>query len=533
MSISTENTIVKSLFNKALLHKTALAGAVIMALSGVTTQSQAAVPKDMLVIGKAADPQTLDPAVTIDNNDWTVTYPAYQRLVGYKTEDGKGSTQVEGDLAASWTSSADQLVWTFTLKPGARFDDGSAVNADAVKESFDRLMKIGQGPSEAFPKDMQVSVVDPMTVRFTLKTPFAPFLYTLANDGAGIVNPAIAKANPTDDGKAWLSSHTAGSGPYKLERWQKGQQLVLVPNTYYSGPKPAFKRVTVKIIGESSSRRLQLSRGDLDIADSLPIDQLAALKQENKVAVEEYPSLRVTYLYLNNAKSPMNQVDLRRAISYAVDYQGMVKGILGGNAKQMRGPIPDGMWGYDPKAMQYSTDLSQAKADLAKVKTQPGTLDFLYSDSDPNWEPIALSVQASLASAGIKVKLEKLANATMRDRIGQGDYDISIGNWSPDFADPYMFMNYWFESDKKGLPGNRSFYSNPQVDDLLKKAVSVTDQKQRTDYYQQAQKIVIGEAAYVYLFQKNYQLAMNKDLKGFVFNPMLEQVFNVAQMSKQ
>ncbi len=518
---------------RALIQKTSLAAAVMMALSGVSLPAQAAVPKDMLVIGKAADPQTLDPAVTIDNNDWTVTYPAYQRLVGYKSEGGKGSTQVEGDLAASWSASDDERVWTFKLKPGARFDDGSEVNAEAVKWSFERLMKIGQGPSEAFPKDMQVSVVDPMTVRFTLKTPFAPFLYTLANDGAGIVNPAIAKANPADEGKAWLAAHTAGSGPYKLDRWQKGQQLVLVPNPYYSGAKPAFKRVTVKIIGESSSRRLQLSRGDLDIADSLPIDQLAALKQENKVAVDEYPSLRVTYLYLNNAKGPLSQVDLRRAVSYAVDYQGMVKGILGGNAKQMRGPIPDGMWGYDPQAMQYSNSPAKAKAELAKVKTAPGTLDLLYSDSDPNWEPIALSVQATLASAGIKVKLEKLANATMRDRIGQGDYDISIGNWSPDFADPYMFMNYWFESDKKGLPGNRSFYTNPQVDTLLKEAVSHSDQKQRTEYYQQAQKIVIDEAAYVYLFQKNYQVAMNKDLKGFVFNPMLEQVFNVAQMSKQ
>lgn len=513
--------------------KTQVAGAIFLALSGLSFAAQAAVPKDMLVIGKAADPQTLDPAVTIDNNDWTVTYPAYQRLVQYKTEDGKGATQVEGDLAASWTASPDQLVWTFKLKPGAKFDDGSDVNADAVKWSFGRLMKIGQGPSEAFPKDMTVTVVDPMTVTFTLKTPFAPFLYTLANDGAGIVNPAIAKANPADEGKAWLAGHTAGSGPYKLDRWQKGQQLVLVPNPHYNGTKPAFKRVTVKIIGESATRRLQLSRGDLDIADSLPMDQLAALKKEDKVAVEESPSLRVTYLYLNNAKAPLNQVDLRRAISSAVDYQGMVKGILGGNAKQMRGPIPEGMWGFDPGAKQYTLDLTQAKADLVKVKDKPQTLDFLYSDNDPNWESIALAVQASLGQAGINVKLEKLANATMRDRIGLGDYDISIGNWSPDFADPYMFMNYWFESDKKGLPGNRSFYSNPDVDALLKKAVSVTDQKQRTDYYQQAQKIVIDEAAYVYLFQKNYQVAMNKDVKGFVFNPMLEQVFNVSQMSKK
>ena len=124
------------------------------------------------------------------------------------------------------------------------------------------------------------------------------------------------------------------------------------------------------------------------------------------------------------------------------------------------------------------------------------------------------------------------ANATMRDRVGKGDYDIAIGNWSPDFADPYMFMNYWFESDKKGLPGNRSFYENGEVDKLLRSALATTDQVARTNDYQQAQTIVIDEAAYVYLFQKNYQLAMNKDVKGFVFNPMLEQVFNISTMSK-
>lgn len=210
----------------------------------------------------------------------------------------------------------------------------------------------------------------------------------------------------------------------------------------------------------------------------------------------------------------------------------MVKGILGGNGKQMRGPIPEGMWGYDANAQQYSQDADKAKAALAAVKDKPASLNFLYSISDPNWEAIALSVQASLATVGLNVKLEKLANATMRDRIGQGNYDIAIGNWSPDFADPYMFMNYWFESDKKGLPGNRSFYSDPQVDALLKKAVSVSDQQVRTADYQAAQKIVIDQAAYVYLFQKNYQVAMNKEVKGFVYNPMLEQVFNVGQMSK-
>lgn len=287
-----------------------------------------------------------------------------------------------------------------------------------------------------------------------------------------------------------------------------------------------------RLIGESASRRLQLSRGDIDIADALPVDQLNALKQENKVNVAEYPSLRVTYLYLNNSKAPLNQADLRRAISWSTDYQGMVNGILSGNGKQMRGPIPEGMWGYDATAMQYNHDETKAKAEWDKVTSKPTSLTFLYSDNDPNWEPIALATQSSLNKLGINVKLEKLANATMRDRVGKGDYDIAIGNWSPDFADPYMFMNYWFESDKKGLPGNRSFYENSEVDKLLRNALATTDQTQRTRDYQQAQKIVIDDAAYVYLFQKNYQLAMNKEVKGFVFNPMLEQVFNINTMSK-
>lgn len=264
----------------------------------------------------------------------------------------------------------------------------------------------------------------------------------------------------------------------------------------------------------------------------LPVDQLNALKQENKVNVAEYPSLRVTYLYLNNSKAPLNQADLRRAISWSTDYQGMVNGILSGNGKQMRGPIQEGMWGYDATAMQYNHDETKSKAEWDKVTSKPTSLTFLYSDNDPNWEPIALATQSSLNKLGINVKLEKLANATMRDRVGKGDYDIAIGNWSPDFADPYMFMNYWFESDKKGLPGNRSFYENSEVDKLLRNALATTDQTQRTRDYQQAQKIVIDDAAYVYLFQKNYQLAMNKEVKGFVFNPMLEQVFNINTMSK-
>lgn len=518
-------SMIRAGFRRALMA--AVMGAGACALAG---GAWAATPADTLVIGKPADPQTLDPAITIDNNDWTVTYPAYQRLMRYRQVDGKGSTEVEGDLAASWSASPDNLVWTFKLNDGQKFSDGTPVDAQAVKQSFERLLAKKQGPSEAFPADLKIDALDGQTVRFTLSKPFAPFLYTLANNGASIVNP---KAMQRDDADAWLSGHTAGSGPYRLVSWQKGQSLQLERNPHYAGSKkPTLAKFVVKIVPESSARRLQLQKGDLDVAEELPVDQLQALKKDRGVQVAEFPSLRVTYLYLNNAKGPLQNLDLRRAVVAALDYRGIVDGIMMGQARQMRGPIPEGMWGHDAALPQPEQDVAAAKALVQTAGGVPSPLLLRYSTQDPAWEPIALTVQANLTAIGVPVKLEKLANATLRENLGQGNFDISIGNWSPDFADPYMFTSYWFDSDKKGLAGNRSFYANPQVDQWLREAATLSDQAQRVALYKQVQAQVVKDAAYAYLYQKNYQAGLGAQVKGFVFNPMLERVFNVADMTK-
>lgn len=486
---------------------------------------------DLLVLAKAADPQTLDPAQTMDNNDWTVTYPLYQRLVRYDvTEDGKGLTSVVGELASSWSASTDGTVWTFDLASGHAFSDGAAVDAAAVEYSFNRLMDLGRGPSEAFPAGMKVEATGDMQVTFTLEQPFAPFLYTLANNGAGIVNPAV-DGKGGDHGTEWLSGNSAGSGAYMLTGWERGQSLVLEPNPHYGGAAPSIEKVRVDIIAEASARRLKLEAGDVHIAESLPVDQLDALDGAAGIDVQNYPSLKVTYLYLNNKVAPLDNVDVRRAISNAVDYQGIIDGILDGNGVQMRGPIPEGMWGQNKDAIQYSYDLEAAKKALSMAGGASEEITFLYSDRDPLWEPIAIATQAYLSQLGLNVKLEKLANATMRERFDTGEFGIATGNWSPDFADPYMFTNYWFDSKRHGLAGNRSWYTNDQVDGLLQKAVVSSDTAERTALYGELQEIVTDEAAYVYLFQKDYRIAVREDVAGFVFNPMLEDIFNFGSMS--
>jgi peptide/nickel transport system substrate-binding protein len=500
-------------------------------LAGGLIGVEPAYASSTFVIAKAADPQSLDPAQTMDNNDWTVTYRIYQRLVKYEVSpEGKGLTSVTGDLAKSWEVSPDGLTWVFKIAEGNAFSDGTPVDAQAVEYSFQRLFALGQGPSEAFPKGILVNATGPMEVTFQLPEAFAPFLYTLANNGASIVSPSV-DSKGGQQGTTWLAGNSAGSGPFMLASWEKGQSIVLKPNPHYGGKAPALSNVRIDIIPEASARRLKLEAGDAQIAEGLPNDQLDALANSSNVVVKDYPSLLVTYLYLNNAKAPLDQVTVRKALSYAIDYSAIIDGVIGGHGKQMRGPIPDGMWGAKADTLQYSLDLTKAKSLLASAPAISRPITFLYSDRDPNWEPIAIATQAFLAQVGINVKLEKLANATMRERIDKGDFDIAIGNWSPDFADPYMFTNYWFDSARKGLAGNRSFFKNPNVDALLAAAAKSVDQAERAALYGDVQDIVTDEAAYVYLFQKDYRIAMSKSVTGFVFNPMLQDIYNIDNIT--
>ena len=424
----------------------ALAGAFALVLVGGAHQAAMATDSTTLVIGKAGDPDNLDPAVTVTNQSWTATYPAYERLVKFKVENGKGSTEVEGGIAKSWEPSADGKEWTFKLGDGHTFASGDAVDAKAVKFSFDRLFKINKGPNESFSQVDSVEVVDPMTVRFHLKEPFAPFLATLASDGGSIVDPKVMEHDMNGDmGQAWLSDHSMGSGAYQIESWEKGQQIVMTPNPHWTQNKPYFTKVVIKIVKEASARRLQLEKGDLDIAEELPVDQIKAMQGKEGVSIVDEPSFYVTYLYLNNTKKPLDQEKVRQAISYAVDYKGIIKGIMLDQAVQMRGPIPLGMWGHDDKLMQYSYDPAKAKALLKEAGVSDVKLSYLYAKTDPTWEPIGLVLQQELAAVGIKLELQKLAYPTMREHLNTGDFDIAVGNWTPDYADPSMFMNFWFE----------------------------------------------------------------------------------------
>lgn len=482
-----------------------------------------------LVIATSADLGTIDPGVAMDNSAWKISYPAYDRLVSYKGS----SSDIEPSLAKSWEVSPDGLIWTFHLRNDVKFSDGAQLDAKAVKFSFDRLMKIKKGPADAFPSLDKVTVVDSSTVQFTLKSVFPPFISTLATDGGNIVNPQVMKNEKDGDmGQNWLATHTAGSGPYVLSEWVPEQYLKLTANPNYWGDKPKLNTIMVKIVKDPSAQRMALEKGDVDIAENIPIDQMNELKKNSDLTIFQAPSLMVDYVYLNTQKSGLQNTKVRQAISYAIDYQGIIKNVWQGSATQMRGPIPQGLWGYQADTFQYSRNLDKAKLLLQEAGVKDLTLNFVYSDNKPWWEQEAQIIQSNLAEIGIKVNLQKIAYATQREKIDKGDFDMSIGVWSPDYADPYMFMNYWFDSKNFGLAGNRAFYKNDQVDSLLHQAASINDKDKRTQLYKQAQDIIMQDAPYIFLVQKNFQLSMRKTVQGFVFNPMLQDMYNFQQITK-
>ncbi|MED2974435.1 ABC transporter substrate-binding protein [Fictibacillus sp. B-59209] len=492
--------------------------------------SKATSGKDVLTIATTADQGTIDPAVTMDNSAWKLTYPAYERLVEY---DG-ASTKVKPGLAKEWKVSKDGKTWTFTLNEGHKFADGTPVDAQAVQKSFERLKKIAKGPSEVYSLVSEIKAENPATITFKLKENFPPFLSTLAANYGSIVNPKVMEHEQNgDSGQNYLATTTMGSGPYKLAKWKKGEYVRLDQNKY-AAKKPAFKKVYFKIVADPSAQRLQLEKGEIDVAEGIPVDQVNSVKKMKNAKLLQEPSLLVEYVYVNSSKGnkALQNKKVRQALNYAIDYNKLIDAVQQGYGTQMRGPIPKGLWGHDDQAQQYKYDKAKAKSLLKEAGVSNLSLDLLYSDNKTWWETEALTIQSNLKDIGVKVNLKKVAYATSREMIDKGDFDLALGMWSPDFGDPYAFMNYWFDSKNFGLAGNRAFYKSDAVDQKLRKAATLNDEKKREALYQEAQNMVIDDAPYILLYQKDFLLPMNKNVKGFVYNPMLESMYNLADMSK-
>jgi peptide/nickel transport system substrate-binding protein len=530
------------------LLKTAGLGAAALGAGGAELRdlwradraSAAGAGPDTLVVAQDTSVQTFDPQIVYDNTV-RITRGMYESLVTLRG----GTAQVVPRLATSWQSTPDARHWTFTLRPGVKFHDGTTLTSAAVKSTVERLIKINRGMGYAYKGTVDtIDTPDPLTVRFNLTGPDAAFLAKLAAvSGALIVSPAAVTAHTsgTDMGQGWLAANEAGTGPYMLESYDKGAgqvALAAFPDYWGGWRGPHVKRVIFKITPEASTQRLMLERGDADVLTVVAPDIIDALAKEPGIKVASFQTQRIFYIAMHCQRAPLNDVKIRQALSYAFDYDGAKSLIFNGNLAPLYGPLPQS----DPSHLSapdkpYRFDMAKAKQALSESSHPNGgfSLSLFLFQGDPTFEKAAEILQNQLKTLNITVNIQSMTSSVLLDKAGKPETApdlLPVRNY-PDYADPSAMLDATFGRDGWGTAGwNFSFYANDKVESLMKQANQITNQAQRIALFRDAQKIVVDEAAAIFIGTLINRVPMRGDVSGYSYNPWLGNTFDVYAISK-
>ncbi len=505
--------------------KTFLAAALASVLLAFAPQVQAQTPPNVLVVGQIAEPKSLDPHAVTAVNDFRILMNIYDGLVRYKD----GTLEVEPSLAKSWTISDDGKTYTFKLRDGVTFHDGSPFNADAVKFNFDRMLKedhpyhdTGPFPLSFFFSTVEEVVADDdLTVTFKLSAPYAPFLSNLAYPTGLIVSPEAVKKYGKDFGR-----HPSGTGAYKFAEWEANAKVVAVRNEDYWDGAPDLEAVIYRPITDANTRIAEMLSGGLDIMVEVPPDSLQQFKSDAAFKVYEQAGPHVWFLILNAKEAPFNNKLARQAANYAINKKALVENILQGTADVAAGPTPPAFaWAYNDSLQPYPYDPEKAKELLKEAGYNGEEVTFYVTEGGSGMlDPIAMgtAIQADLQAVGMNVKIETYEWNTFLGKVNpglEGKAGLAEMAWMTNDPDTLPFLALRTEAmpDKGGF--NSGYYSNPKVDELLEKARQVTDQAERAKLYKEMQTIVQEDAPWVFVANWKQNAVTKASVENFKLQP--------------
>jgi peptide/nickel transport system substrate-binding protein len=499
-----------------------------------------------LIHGSAGDAYRLDPADVTDGISVSMTDNIFEGLVRYKP----GTSEVEPALAESWEISPDGLSFTFHLRKGVKFHDGTDFNADAVvyslKRQFDPDHPFFKNGEWAYWQWMFTDVkdvvkVDDYTVKIILSQPNATIMTSLAMFTASIVSPAACEKYGAD-----FFKNPVGTGPFKFVEWVKDDHLTLEVNLDYWGGRAYVDKLIFRVIPDPSVRLIELEKGSIDSMEYPTADDLERIKNNPNLYILEAPGLNVGYLAMNMGEDtpgfekPFGDVRVRKAIAHAINKPEIVEYLYQGTALLAKNPIPPIMWGYNDAIEDYEYNPEKA-IELLKEAGYPNgfeTTFWVMPVSRPYmFDPpkIAEAIQADLEAVGIKANIYSVEWGTYLQETEAGKHPMCMLGWTGDNGDPDNFIYVLLDKDAAivGSAGNVAFYRNDELHDILIKAQRTYDMAERTALYEKAQEIIHADVPWVPIAHAKVFMVFKKNVRGFVMYPTERKFFNTVSIEQE
>ncbi len=485
-----------------------------------------------LIFGRGGDSVGLDPAFEEDGESFKVCDNIYDTLVQYKD----GSTEIEPGLATRWESSKDGLTWTFYLRKGVNFHDGTPFNAEAVLFSLNRqhekthdfnkeggsyIYWVATGLADIVD---EITAIDEFTVQIKLNTSYAPFIYTIAITPFSIVSPTAVKKYKNQS--ETFANNPVGTGPFKFVQWDRGDKIVLEANKNYWGGRPKLDRVVFRSIPDNAVRLIEMQRGSLHVMEFPNPDDLQQIKDDDELTLLTQPGMNIGYLAMNLDKTPLNNQKVRLAINHAINKKTIIEHLYQGLGIPAKNPIPPTLWSYDDSIQDYPYDPKLAKKLLTEAGYPDGFSTTLWAlpvprPYIPDGRALAEVIQSELRNIGIDAKILTYDWGTYLEKTKNGEHDLAMLGWSADLGDPDNFLYVLLSKTSAEKPAaNIAFYRSEEMQSVLEKARAITDKDKRTSLYKDAQRIFHKDVPWVPLAHAKQVLVINKKVKNLKLHPL-------------
>jgi peptide/nickel transport system substrate-binding protein len=482
--------------------------------------------------GRSGDASHLDPAIVTDGESVMVVTNIFDTLVTFR----EGTTEIIPWLAERWETSGDGLQWTFHLREGVSFHDGSSCDAAAVVFSFERQKDpdhpahVGAFPyyADNFKALERIEAVDPQTVRFTLSRPYAPFLAALALFSAGIVSPAAWKSEgKRDDGRyAYdFARRPVGTGPFIFREWKQDERIVLEANAVHFRGRPPIDRLVFRPIKDPHARLKDLQADGIQGMDNPDLVDIDAANADGRLQVLSRPGLNVCYLAMNTQKAPFTDVRVRQAVAFAIDKRRLIAAAYNGRGDPAVTMCPQTMVGHLALEDRHP-DLARARELLAEAGFAGGfETELWHGDVQraylPDPDGVAIQIQQDLKLIGVRARIRKMEWSAYIPATQRGEHPMCLLGWMADIGDPDNFLYVLMDKDnaRPGSANNISFYEGEEVHGLLLKAQRTYPMEERVSLYHEAQRILFRDAPTVPLVTVPDFRILRREIRGYTIYP--------------